>query len=75
MALSIGMDMASMAFNPRLHIRKDKVVITNTHFLYETFAKSVEKYCDIEFIKPTQVVRQASVKMAARRTAPGAPKT
>ncbi len=33
------------------------------------------KYCEMELMSPTQVVRQAKVKIAASRTAPGVPKT
>ena len=32
--------------------------------------KRCEKYCEMELISPTHVVRQASVKMAASRYAP-----
>lgn len=37
--------------------------------------KRCEKYCEMELISPTHVVRQASVKMAASRYAPGSPKS
>ena len=46
-----------------------------THCLYPKNLNCFEKNCEMELISPTQVVRQAREKIAARIIAPNSPKS
>ena len=70
---STGTDILRIRLRPRLHTKNENTVIMITHFLYDIFLHSVEKYIEIELISPTQVVRHASVKIAASKIVPGKP--
>ena len=71
MALRIGTEILRIAVSPWLHITNANIEIPKTNCLYVNFLNSVEKYCEMDVISPTQVVRQAKVKMAANNIAPG----
>ena len=73
MAFNTGTEIPRIVFKPWLQTTKEKPAIRYTHCLY--FRRSVreEKNWEMEVMSPTQVVRQARVKMAARSTAPTSP--
>lgn len=67
--------MLKIVVNPRLQIRKETAVIVNTYCLYVNLGYRLEKNSEIDVIRPTHVVRQAIVKMAANKIAPTSPNT
>ena len=67
MAFKIGIEILKIVVNPRLHTKNENPLIKQTHVRYLIFLNYVEKYCEIELIRPTLVVKQASVKMAASK--------
>ena len=75
MAFNIGTEIFKISDNPKLQIKKARIVIIITHFVYDTFLNKIEKNWEIELTKPTHVVKHAKVNMAASNIAPGFPNT